>query len=636
MAEKLPELNVDITAKNETQSAIDQIKKELAGLVHQAEHVGHATEHMSHPHVFAELTEHVDILKEHFTGLRGSIGEVGMSVTELLPALAALGAAGSLVALFETAEHVAEAYGELAHTAESLGMEAQQLHELQIVAKLTDTNVEGMGKSIGRLNKVLGETVAGKNKDAAALFSHLHLNPRSFKDGADALPALANAFEHTKDATVRARMAFVLFGRAGVDMIPLLMKGGDALREKTKDAARLGIDFAPYAEGLEHYNEAQKSLNVSVQGFTDLLGGKLAPVLAPLVEEATDFVLANREWITGDIAGGVREFSGYLKEVPWREVEDDIRAASKEAGEFVTAIGGPKVAIEVLAGVMVLKGVLFLAEPIREAAALAKSVGELAIKLVTELVPAWGKVGTAAAEAGAAEGVAAEVHALKPGPAVAAGAGQIAHEAEDAGAAAAVSGSFARNAGRVAKAMPVIGTGVVIASEVAPVLDQLAHNFDASHPWSANLDHEFFSALDGDGKVHEPTHRGGQAGGHRDYGTPGTGRQPVHANPDAPGVGTMVDHITDYLPRPAWNAHPGYSFLDHTLPQVAPRAGGFAMPQTLPQVPSASDRPAPDPAKTDITIRVLGLPGQTMIDTVNTGPIGNVDVKNLGQAWNPF
>ena len=631
MAEKVPELTVDITAKNDTQAAIDQIKRELAGLAHQAEHVGHATEHMSHPHVFAELSEHVDLLKEHFTGLRGSIGEVGMSVTELLPALAALGAAGSLVALFETTEHVAEAYGELAHTAEALGMEAQQLHELQIVAKLTDTSVEGMGKSIGKLNKVLGETVSGKNKDAAALFAHLHINPRSFHDGADALPALANAFEHTKDATVRARMAFTLFGKAGVDMIPLLMKGGDALREKMKDASRLGIDFKPYAEGLEHYNEAQKSLNVSVQGFTDLLGGKLAPVLAPLVEEATDFVLANREWITGDIAGGVREFANYLKEIPWHEVGEDIRVAATDASDFVKAIGGPKVAIEALAGVMALKGVLFLAEPIREAAALARSVGALAFKLVSELVPAWAKVETAAASAGAEEAVAAEVHALKAGPAAAgahqiagaAAAGHAAEEAEAAGAVAAGSrfSGLARGAGRVAKAVPLIGTGVVIASEVAPVLDQVAHGFDAAHPWAANLDHAFTSALAGDGGVHQPTQRGAQAGGHRDYGTPGTGRQPVHANPNAPGVGTMVDHVTDYLPRPAWDANPGYSFLDRPLPQVPPVADRVT---------------APDPAKTDITIRVVGLPTQSLIDTVNTGPIGKVDVKNLGQAWNPF
>jgi hypothetical protein len=596
-----------IAATDDATATIEKIKAHLRELGAEAGHAAHEEGHLHKPHMWAAFGEHIDITREKFGGLHASIGEVAHSATELVPLLAGLGVAGSLVGIFETTEHVAESFALLAHAATEIGVPVDQLNRLRAVAKLTDTDVSLMERSVGRLSRVLAEAGAGKNKDAAALFAQLHLDPRSFKNGADALPALADAFEHTTSATMRARMAFALFGRAGMDMIPLLSKGGEKLRESMKEAGEYTINFGPYGENLERYNEDQKKLNLAVGGFTDLLGGKLAGVLAPVIEESTEFVLANREWITGDIAGGVGEFARWLEKLPFAEIGADLRTAGHYAGEFVDAIGGPKVAIEGLAAVMALKGVLFLAEPIKEAIGLGKAVGELTFKIGTELVAAWRGVGTAAAAAGKEEEAAAALSGVGGHGGEAGKAGSVAaHEAAQAG-------RVIRSVATVAKALPIIGTGVVVMSEVAPLLPVLV-GMDVNAPDYQQKADEMYRR------------RHPASGGRHDYGTApaGGGRTAGrHVEEGASWSGEaahVIDRATDYLPRPIWSERPGYGPLSGTTNEARP-AYASAVP------PAETQN-----GKVDITLHLPNMPVGAMLETRHSGNVGDVRT-NLGQAW---
>ncbi len=396
-----------ITAVDESSATINRIAAMFGKLGHEADHVGHATEHMHKPHVWAALGEHVSLAREHFGELHASVGEVGASITELLPALAALGAAGSVAELFETTEHVAEAYSTLAHTATSLGLSAQSLNELHLVARLTDTSVEAMDHSMMKLNRTIGDSSAGKNKEAAALFSHLRISLHDangqMRASADLLPELADAFEHTHSAAMRTRMAVALFGKAGAEMIPMLSEGAEAMREHQAEAAKYGFDFRPYAKGLESYNESMKKLGISTEGFTDAVGAKLAPVLQPVVDKATEWVTANRDWIATDIAGHVQELASWLEQLPVKAIGDDLTEAKDYAVEFIDALGGGTRAVEIMAGVMALKGVLFLADPIIQLGSFGVALAKSTYGIGVELVEAFGKAEVAAHAVAAAE-----------------------------------------------------------------------------------------------------------------------------------------------------------------------------------------------------------------------------------------
>ena len=281
-----------IRAKDESGAAIAAVHERFRKLGSEADHVGHRIEHMHHPHVFVELGEHINLTRERFGELHASIGEVGASLVELLPALGALGAAGSVAGLFEMAEHVSESFGQLAHTAASLGIATGELQRLNAVATLTDTSQEGMTKSLGKLNRVIAETAGGHNKEVASAFHRLGINLRDanghLRSASDILPQLADAFEKTGSAAARADAANKLLGKGGADMIPLLMKGGENLKKAMAEARELTFDMSPYKEQLEHYADSMKKLGLVTHAFTDELGTKLTPILAPVVDHFVD------------------------------------------------------------------------------------------------------------------------------------------------------------------------------------------------------------------------------------------------------------------------------------------------------------------------------------------------------------
>ena len=383
---------------DETSSVLSSIKAHAKALGIEFDSVNRKAAEIHHPTMWAEMRENATHTGESFSKLGEHVSGVGERLAELVPAFSAVGAAAGMAAMLETTEKVADAYGELVHSAAELGMSAQQLHEWNTVAKLSDTNADAMAKSMDHLNRVMFDAGGGKNKDAAKLFEHLHLDPHKFKNSADALAPLADAFVHLNDKA-RASAASVLFGgRAGREMIPLLLRQGSGIRELQVEARKLQYDFSNSGEGLERYNESMKRLGVATDGFKDAIGADLAPALAPIVDQMTEWVAANRDWIASDISGEVRQVAQWAERVPWHAIGDEIGVWANRADWLAERLGGAKTAIDVLAGVMVLKGASFLVRDAVAATRLSLEIGKATFRM-GELALSWGRVGTAAAAA---------------------------------------------------------------------------------------------------------------------------------------------------------------------------------------------------------------------------------------------
>ena len=96
--------------------------QEKAGVAEAKMHNKGVQEARAHGHAFHALSAHIRILRGHFGNLTASVGEFGSKFSELIPAFAGLGAAGSLVGLFEMTNHAAEAFSTLAATAKQAGV----------------------------------------------------------------------------------------------------------------------------------------------------------------------------------------------------------------------------------------------------------------------------------------------------------------------------------------------------------------------------------------------------------------------------------------------------------------------------------------------------------------------------------
>jgi len=281
----------------------------------------------------------VQALRLRFKSLGGAVGKIG-GMLSAVPGVAmlggAIGALGSVGGLFALAEHASTAFAELNKSAISAGVSVQQFQELSLAATMADVPVEAMSTGLFRLNRAIADSASGKNKDAAALFSHLGIATRDanghMRSAAELMPALADAFRNTADPAMRARMAMALFGRGGREMIPLLMRGSESLREFGAEADRLRYPFTGEdTENLEHYHQGMGKLHAAFGGLSDAIGAGLAPVLAPIITDMTNWIAANRDWISQDIAGAVHGIANAF-EILSKIVSGLVSGLEKAAG----------------------------------------------------------------------------------------------------------------------------------------------------------------------------------------------------------------------------------------------------------------------------------------------------------------
>lgn len=338
--------------------------KALVGVEEEADHtearVHHkgAVEAHHHAHAFHALSAHVRLLRGHFVNLSGTIGEFGRSFSELVPAIAGLGAAGSLVGLVETVEHTSEAFSQLQSTAAQAGVSVQTFAALSLAAKENDVPVDALRSSLFNLSKIMGGAVNGSNKKAAALFAHLGI---ALKDAhgnalsaAQVLPQLADAFQHTQSATMRAQMAQVLFGgRMGAQLLPILLKGSAGLKDYAEQYKKVGyVPTGNAAQQLESFHSSWAKLTTAVDGFQMEIGTKLAPALQPVIDLVTQWVATNRDWIATGISHAVGELTGWLRQLNIHRVVHEMDGWITNIRTVVDALGGAKTIVAGVAFVM--------------------------------------------------------------------------------------------------------------------------------------------------------------------------------------------------------------------------------------------------------------------------------------------
>ena len=210
-----------------------------------------------------------------FDALRGHLGGAWSGLTSLKPPLAALGADTSLAGIFELVRHVAEARHEVTKMAETIGIAPPQMVRLNFAARMTGTNIQSMQVGLTKLNKVMGDTVRGKNKDAAALFRQIGISTQDLASGnaATILPKIAASFQATHSATMRAAMAQALFGRGWREVAPRLLACPEEMCAWIAQLDRLGYKFTQVDDNnLTAFRRSWVGLETAVGGFTNMLG----------------------------------------------------------------------------------------------------------------------------------------------------------------------------------------------------------------------------------------------------------------------------------------------------------------------------------------------------------------------------
>ena len=166
---------------------------------------------------------------------------------------------------------------------ERLGVSAKALQEIGYAGVYADASIESIGKGLQKLSQNMVEANDASSKQAA-LFRALGVATAdaegNLRDSADVMTDLAGYFEGIEDGAVKTALAIKLFGKQGVDLIPLLNGGKEGLEKARLEAEKFGIVVGEDAvKAAAAFNDNLDRLGKITEGTYNQISGAVLPVL---------------------------------------------------------------------------------------------------------------------------------------------------------------------------------------------------------------------------------------------------------------------------------------------------------------------------------------------------------------------
>lgn len=231
-----------------------------------------------------------------FKEWEAGIGKAAMAATKW--AAGATLAAGAVAAsMVKSAIDSAEATGILAG---KLGITTEALSKLQYAAKLSDVSQASLETGMKKLARTLTDAASG-SAAATKAFDALGLSAEEIINlpADEQLGRIADALNAVENASQRAALAQKIFGRGGVDMLPLLAEGQKGIAALSAEAERMGVVISEdMAKKSQQFNDSVDRLKAAVSG----IGLEMAAfVVGPLADFSEGLLAAFKGPALGDL-----------------------------------------------------------------------------------------------------------------------------------------------------------------------------------------------------------------------------------------------------------------------------------------------------------------------------------------------
>lgn len=196
-----------------------------------------------------------------------------MSTFAMGPAAAAGVAAGALAAGFGVVIKKSIDFADnMNDLSLRLGVSTERLSVLSLYADQSGTDIETLASAMGKL----GVKLSSGDKD---------LKSYGITAGTvdEALFQLADKVKNTEDPMLRLKIATDAFGKSGQQMLPLLVQGGDALREMSQNAPIVSQEMAKMAD---EFNDKMSGIKGRLTG----IGLGIAQSILPFLDKWADGV----------------------------------------------------------------------------------------------------------------------------------------------------------------------------------------------------------------------------------------------------------------------------------------------------------------------------------------------------------
>lgn len=221
--------------------------------------------------------------------------------------LFALGASalGSATAIFGLAEHTAEAANEMRFAAARAGMSTKAFQEMSFAAKMSGVSSESFGHAMAFLNRNMYAARTGSKEAGAAFFQLGGGIGRAIQGGANnstVFKMVADRMKGINDPAKKGALAMQIFGRAGVELMPLLNQGAKGIDEFSKKAEEMGIVLSDDTiKDAEEFHETMEELKGNLLGFKNTIGSALIGPVNEVMKIMAKWMSVNREFINSQV-----------------------------------------------------------------------------------------------------------------------------------------------------------------------------------------------------------------------------------------------------------------------------------------------------------------------------------------------
>lgn len=249
--------------------------------------------------------------------LSKSMRNIGLGTAGIGAGLSAV-AASVTVPLAAAVSDLMSYSGEVVDMADRKGIHVKAFQELAYAAKITGVSIQEVGGGFRAMQKTISEASHG-NKEAAATLRKLGVTAEGLKGLStdEQFAKIADGLNRVKSASDKTALAMKVFGKAGVQLLPLFQEGSAGLEAMKHEARRLGVVLDGDAiTAADEFTDAWIRFKTVSLGVSRNIASALIPVLRPVVDWSTNAAGAVSKWTAENkelfrtIAGGAAVIGG--------------------------------------------------------------------------------------------------------------------------------------------------------------------------------------------------------------------------------------------------------------------------------------------------------------------------------------
>lgn len=246
------------------------------------------------------------------------------------------------------ANEVSQAGDRIDKQSQALGLSRKAFQEWDYILGQNGASIDSLGVSMKTLNALVLDAAAG-GKESKTAFAQLGLGIHEIEklEPEKQFEAVVRAFQKMPAGAQKSALAVKIFGRNGMELLPLLNQSETSIDELRQRAEELGLIMSDDAvDAAVVYGDSLDDLQRTLNAFKYSIGAKILPVLTSGIQKITNYAGKLRKaYDEKGLAGVWDTLVTSFKNIKWptqeeiigkiKEMWDGVKTAAKNVLKLV-------------------------------------------------------------------------------------------------------------------------------------------------------------------------------------------------------------------------------------------------------------------------------------------------------------